>query len=105
MYKCSACGSEDKLVYGLANTSFSGGPKRIYITFCASCNKYYFYESLTRKLDENFAGKIELTKEEAMELIVKMKSCNDPKDMECKCNVHRYINSFKITNLHRMIAS
>jgi hypothetical protein len=104
MYKCSACGLEDKFVCGLVNIYFTGGPKRTYITFCENCNKYYFYESFSVKFGGEPIRRLELTKDEAMELIVKMKCCLDPKDMECKCNVHKFINSFRASNENRMIA-
>jgi hypothetical protein len=107
MYKCSACGCEDKFVYGLLNTSFTEGPKRIYITYCEQCNSYYFYESFSKRIGGEPGQpirKLELTRTEALELIVKMKCCSDPKDVECKCNIHKYINSFRLSNVHRMIA-
>lgn len=107
MYKCSSCGCEDKLVCGLVNISYTGGPIRIYITFCESCNTYYFYESFSRKIsgEEGFPiRKLQITMEEALELIVKMKCCMDPKDIDCKCNVHKFINTFRLSNEHRMIA-
>ncbi len=107
MYKCNVCNCEDKFVCGLVNTSFNGGPKRIYITYCENCGRYFFYESFSRKISGEPGipiRKIELTREEALELIVKMKCCSDPKDMDCKCNVHKYINTFRLSNEHRMIA-
>jgi hypothetical protein len=107
MYTCSACGCEDKFVCGLLNVTFTEGPKRIYITFCENCNTYYFYESFSAKISGEPGvpiKKIELTKAEALELIVKMKCCLEPKDVQCRCNVHKYINSFRLSNEHRMIA-
>lgn len=104
MYKCSACGFEDKFVCGLVNINFAGDPKRIYITYCENCNKYYFYESISAKVGGEPIRKLELTKNEALELIEKMKCCLDPRDMECRCNVHKFINSFRVNNENRMIA-
>jgi hypothetical protein len=104
MYKCSACGSEDKFVGGMISITSAGGPKRMYITYCSECNKYYFYETQGVKVGSEPVIKMELTKEEAMELIVKMKCCSDPQDTSCRCGVHKFINSFRTINDHRVLA-
>jgi hypothetical protein len=104
MYKCSACGLEDKFVTGLVNINSMGDPKRSYITFCEKCNKYYLYENISTQVGGKPFRRISLTKDEAVELIVKMKCCTDPKDIECRCNVHKFIHNFRINNEHRMIA-
>jgi hypothetical protein len=104
MYKCSPCGSKDKFVSGIIGVTSTGEAKRMYITHCSECNKYYFYETLTANIDSEPVKRIELTKEEAMDLIVKMKCCTDPNDTFCNLNVHRFINSFRTINDHRVVA-
>lgn len=104
MYKCSVCESEDKVVCGLVNIGSTGGPKRLYITYCEQCNKYYFYESISARIGSEPIKRLELTKEEAEELIIKMKSCADPRDTGCKCNTHKFIDRFSNSNEHRMVA-
>lgn len=103
MYKCSCCGNEDSFVYGLANISSKAGPKRSSITHCHHCNRYYYYESNHIKVGSQPVKKLELTEDEALELLVKMKSCTDPKDIECSCNTHKFVNAFTTINEYRII--
>jgi hypothetical protein len=106
MYKCPNCGNEDKFICGLVNVHSTSRAKRIAIAYCEQCNKYYLYENINGKVTiepDNDNNRIELTKQEAMELIEKMKSCMEPRDIECKCPVHKFIHSFVAKNEHRMI--
>lgn len=107
MYKCSNCGNEDKFLCGLVNVRSTSRARRIAIAYCEHCNKYYLYESVNGKIKvepNSDISRIELTRQEAMELIEKMRSCMEPKDIECKCPVHKYIHSFVASNEDRLIA-
>jgi hypothetical protein len=47
--------------------------------------------------------KIDLTESEANELVDLIKNCPDQSNEDCKCEVHKFMDSFESKNSHRRV--
>lgn len=106
MRECPTCKKEMAYICSLINTHLTGDEKRFRVLKCDDCSVHHLYVYMEASLssgDNYFEFRIQLTGQEAKDIIKVISECADPYDMDGKCPAHNYLDKFDYENIKRRV--
>ncbi|MCK8826068.1 hypothetical protein [Fuchsiella alkaliacetigena] len=104
--KCSKCKGELTKISHITNIHITGDDKNISLYSCTNCNNGTLFVSMYANVgygENYFKFRIDLTESEAGEIKEKMENCPEPKNEECNCPAHDFLDEFEINNKDRRV--
>jgi DNA-directed RNA polymerase subunit RPC12/RpoP len=105
-YECPKCSEELKVVTFITNDHITGDDKDMYIRQCEKCQSHHLTVHIDASMSYGsnyFVFRVDLTNDEAKELLAVIEKCPDRQSRHCDCPAHAMLDKFDYANSSRRV--